>query len=395
MPMPILRLKKNEDRRLRSGHLWIFSNEIETSVTSLDSFEPGELALVQDSKGKSLGTAYVNPKTLICARILNMEPECKIDCNYFENRLAFALCMRNKIFNKPYYRLIHGEGDWLPGLVIDRYSDHCVIQTNTAGMERHKDIILDAVRKVISPRVIIFKNDSSSRELEGLESYVESAWGSPDERLPIEENDVPFEVHLLSGQKTGWFFDHRLNRLRMRAYAASNRVLDVFSYIGGWGIQAAVAGATNIVCVDASKTALEQVSSNAALNGVNTRVETISGDAFKILTELRHSEKKFDVVILDPPALIKRRKDITEGISAYLRLNKLAMQLVNKAGILISASCSFHLSADGLKQIVARSAKALRRSAQIIEQGHQGPDHPVNPAMPETDYLKAFFVRLD
>jgi len=246
---------------------------------------------------------------------------------------------------------------------------------------------------VLKPRAILLRNDSSVRAMEELEETVEVAHGEVPETVLIEENGVKFEVPL-AGQKTGWFYDHRDNRARAARYVKGARVLDVFSYIGGWGITAAVAGAREVICIDSSAPALDQVERNAILNGVRETMGTIEGDAFEALKALRAEREQFDVVIVDPPAFIKRRKDIKAGSEAYRRLNQAAMQLLGKDGILVSASCSHHLSRDSLMDTLQQSSRHLDRSLQIIEQGHQGGDHPIHPAIPETEYIKCLVGRV-
>lgn len=386
-------LKKNEERRLRNGHLWVYSNEVDVARTPLTAFEPGQAVVIQDSDGKALGSGYVNPHSLICARLVSRDAEQPLDKSLLVHRLNIALSLRERLYDKPFYRLVYGESDFLPGLVVDRYGDVVVAQLNTAGMEARKQAVVEALVKVLKPRAILLRNDSSVRAMEELESTVEVAHGEVPERVLIEENGCQFEVPL-SGQKTGWFYDHRDNRARAQRYAKGARVLDVFSYIGGWGIAAAVAGAREVLCLDSSAPALDQVERNAALNGVSEKMGTIEGDAFEALKALRAEREQFDVVIVDPPAFIKRRKDIKNGSEAYRRLNQAAMQLLGKDGILVSASCSHHLSRDSLVDILQQSSRHLDRSLQIIEQGHQGGDHPIHPAIPETEYIKCLVGRV-
>jgi 23S rRNA (cytosine1962-C5)-methyltransferase len=387
-------LKRNEDRRLRAGHLWIFSNEVDTAKNPLRQYQPGEQVVVLDDKGKSLGVAYVNPHSLIFARIVSRSTQYLLDQSLLVHRLNIALSLRQRCFAQPYYRLVFGESDFLPGLVVDRFDHSVVVQLTTAGMEYVKDDIVAALDKVVNPSCIIFRNDSSIRDLEGLQSYVETAKGDTPATIALEENNTCFEFNPLSGQKTGWFYDHRMNRQQLRKYVEGLRVLDVFSYIGGWGVQAANAGAKEVVCVDSSQTALEQLQSNAQLNRCLDTVTVIKDDAFTALKCLHEEKQRFDVVVLDPPAFIKRKKDHKQGVSAYVRANQLAMQLLSKDGLLLSASCSYHLKSQELTEVVAKTARHLDRSAQIIDQGHQGPDHPVHPAIPETDYLKALLLRV-
>ncbi len=389
-----LRLKKNEQRRLRAGHLWVFSNEVDIAHTPLSNFEPGQPVSIEESNGAVLGTGYVNPHSLISARLVSRDPGYVLDQSLLVHRLNIALSLRERLFDKPYYRLVYGEGDALPGLVVDRFGDVLVAQLTTAGMERVKAEVIAALQKVIKPRAIVLRNDTSGRALEGLPNYIETARGVVPELVRLEENGVLFDIPVLSGQKTGWFYDQRMNRARMQCYVKNRRVLDVFSYLGGWGVQAAAAGASEVVCVDSSQAALDQLRHNAALNHVAERVKALHSDAFAALKALRAERQKFDVVILDPPAFIKRKKDLKQGLQAYHQLNQMAMQVLAKDGVLISASCSYHFEASALQDVLLQTSRHLDRNLQILEQGQQGPDHPIHPAIPETRYLKAFFTRV-
>lgn len=389
-----LRLLKNEDRRLRAGHVWVFSNEIDTKVTPLSGFEPGQPVVIEDAAGHALGTGYVNPHALICARLMSRDTNYVLDQSLITHRLKIALSLRARLFAEPYYRLVFGDSDALSGLVVDRYADVCVAQIATAGMERLKEEIVAALEKVIRPRAILWRNDASIRELEGLPSYVENARGDVPETVTLEEHGVKFEVPLAGGQKTGWFYDQRMNRARLSRYVNGARVLDLFSYLGAWGLQAARAGAESVLCADSSAAAAERIFRNAEANRLSERVSVEREDAFELLKRLRAARERFDVVVLDPPAFIKRKKDFKEGVEAYRRLNQMAMQVLSKDGILISCSCSTHLGRDELRDILLRSSRHLDRFLAIVEEGHQAPDHPMHPAIPETAYLKAFFVRV-
>lgn len=391
---PSLRLNKNEDRRLRAGHVWVFSNEVDTKLTPLTAFEPGQSVLIEDAAGHVLGSGYVNPHALICARLVSRDPKYILDQSLLTHRLNIALSLRERLFDTPYYRLAFSDSDGLPGLVVDRYGDVLVAQITTAGMEKLKSEIVEALKKVIRPAAILFRNDTSIREMEGLTNYVETALGEVPEFVPLEENGVKFSLPLHTGQKTGWFYDQRPNRTRFRHYIKGQRVLDVFSYLGAWGVQAAAAGAASVLCVDSSSKAVEGITRNAELNGVADKVSVEKEEAFEILRRLRGARERFDVVVLDPPAFIKRKKDIKEGTKAYLRLNQMAMQVLSKDGILVSCSCSYHLHRDDLRDILLKGSRHIDRFMEIIEEGHQGPDHPMHPAIPETGYLKAFFARL-
>ncbi len=393
MQLAPLILKKNEERRLRQGHLWVYSNEVDVARTPLTAFTPGQPVAIQGIDGKVLGSGYVNPHSLICARLVSRDPAHLLDRSLLVHRLNIALALRERMFARPYYRLVYGESDGLPGLVVDRFDDVLAVQLNTAGMEVMKAEVVAALEKVVKPRAILLRNDSPARALEGLDSYVESALGEAPERVAIEENGVRFEAPLLTGQKTGWYYDHRDNRARLGRYVRGARVLDVFSYVGAWGITAGVAGADHVTCIDASGRALDQVQANAALNGLADKVTTIEGDAFEALKALRAERERFDVVIVDPPAFIKRKKDAKEGVQAYRRLNQAALQLLGKDGVLVSASCSFHLQREVFVDLLHQSARHLDRHWQMLEQGHQGPDHPVHPAIPESDYIKCIIGR--
>ncbi len=389
-----LRLIKNQDRRIRAGHCWIYSNEVDIRATPLKDFTPGQTVEIFNHQEKWLGSGYVNPNSLICARLVSRDREHPLSDSLLVHRLKIALAMRERIYPKPYYRVVFGESDGLPGLVVDRYGDQVVVQITTAGMEKLKQEIVDAIEKVLKPTGILLRNDSSVREQEGLERYIELASGQVSEQLTVEENGLKFQTHSQEGQKTGWFFDQADNRTRMARYIHGGRVLDVCSYVGAWGVQAAAKGAEHVVCVDTSVSALEMVTANAELNGLSDRVDTLQANAFDSLRDLRAEREHFDLIVLDPPAFIKRRKDKKEGALAYRRLNQAAMQLLSKDGILITSSCSHHMSAEELQQLVQQGGRHCDRSLQLLEQGQQGPDHPIHPAISETAYLKTFYLRV-
>lgn len=392
--LPSLRLKANADRRLRAGHLWVYSNEIDVAATPLTAFEAGDQAILEAAGGKPLGIVAMSPNNLICARLLSRDLKHELDKSLLVHRLNVCLSLRERLFDTPCYRLVYGDSDLLPGLVVDRFFDILVVQLASATMERHKDEVLAALIQVLKPSGILLKNDSSARDAEGLQRYVETAYGQVPEWVALEENGVKFEAPVIEGQKTGWFYDHRMNRARLAPYVQGKRVLDLFSYIGGWGVQAAVFGASEVFCVDASGFALDGVERNAALNGLAEKVTCVEGDVFAALRELKAAEERFDVVIADPPAFIKRKKDIKNGEAAYRRLNEMAMRMLNKDGILVSASCSMHLAEDSLHQILLQSARHLDRNIQLLERGAQGPDHPEHMAIAETRYIKSLTVRL-
>lgn len=390
--IPDLRLKRGEDRRLSAGHLWVFSNEVDTQRTPLTAFDAGALVRVINDRDKFMGYAYVNPRSLISARILGRDAAFLPVKSLLVHRLQVALSLRERLYPKPCYRWVYGESDGLPGLVLDRFGDVVVGQIATAGMEAMKDEIQQAVLKVVGPGTLLWKNDSGARDLEGLSHYVEVAHGTLPDSVVVEESGVRFQVPVSTGQKTGWFFDQAANRASLLKYVKGARVLDVFSYLGAWGLGALKAGAAEVTCVDSSAGALESLERTAAANGLQPKV--IKGDAFDVMEALQNDKQRFDVVIIDPPAFIKRRKDIPKGEAAYKRLNQLAMQLLGRDGILSTNSCSYHLAPEGLSTAIQRAARHLARFAQIIETGGQAPDHPVHPAIPETRYLKSFVCRV-
>ena len=390
--LPVLRLKHHEERRVAAGHLWIFSNEVDTAATPLTAFAAGSYAAVRSDRDKFLGYAYVNPHSLIAARIVGRDRAFAPGPSLIVHRLNVALALRERLYREPYYRLVHGESDALPGLVVDRFGDVLVAQIATAGMELHKGAIVAALEKVLKPRVIVFKNDSGARELEQLDKYVEAARGELPEFVTVREGGLTFSAPLAAGQKTGWFYDQAANRRQfLPLIAGAKRVLDVFSYVGAWAVAAARDGA-EVTAIDSSAHALEAASRNAAANGV--ALQAIRDDAFDAMDALHAANEKFDAVIIDPPAFIKRRKDAPKGEAAYKRLNQLAMQLLTRDGLLVSCSCSYHLAPEVLTDAIQRGGRHIGRFVQILATGGQAPDHPVHPAIPETRYLKAFLCRV-
>ncbi len=391
--MQTMILRKGAEKRLKQGHLWVYSNEVDVKKTPLKGFGAGEQCLVESHSGQFLGVAFVNPNTLICGRLFSRDRKAVFDRSLLAHRLNIALSLRETRFDVSCYRLVYGDSDGMPGLVIDRFGDDLVVQISIAGMEALKDDIVSVLEKKLKPRSILVKNDGKMRESEGLESYVEQAVGELQD-AELVENGVQFLAPVEQGQKTGWFYDHRLGRAALKPYVQGKKVLDLFSYVGGWGVQAAAFGAAEVTCVDSSKLALDYVHKNAELNGVQERVSTIEGDVFEVCKALREEGERFDVVIADPPAFIPRRKDQKAGEVAYQRLNQIAMRLLNKDGLLVSGSCSMHLQEATLLEIVRKTGRSLEKELQLIERFPQGPDHPIVPAIPETNYLKAMFFRV-
>jgi len=390
--LPPLVLKRKEERRLLAGHLWIFSNEVDVEATPLVSFEPGAQVEVRASNGRFLGYAYVNPRTLICARLLGRDPDHPPGRSLLVHRLKVALALRKRLYAAPFHRLVYGEGDLLPGLVVDRYGDVLVAQIGTAGMEAMKAPIEEALVKVVAPAALLWKNDSPVRELEGLDRYVAAAFGRVPDLVEVPEGGVSFRVPLAAGQKTGWYFDQSANRALFASHCRGARVLDVFSYAGGFALQAKRAGAAAVTCVDSSAPALAAASGSADASGLE--VELIEGDAFESLMALGAERRRFGAVVVDPPSFIKRKKDHPKGLAAYRRVNQLAMQLLDRDALLMACSCSYHLAPRELVDSVQRGARHLGRFAQLIAVGAQSPDHPVHPAIDETRYLHAFLFRV-
>ncbi|BAO42988.1 class I SAM-dependent rRNA methyltransferase [Thiolapillus brandeum] len=394
MEIPVLFLKKGQERRLRAGHLWVYSNEVDSRRSPLKDFQPGEPVALMNHEEKWLAWAYVNPNSLICARIVSRRQDHLLDQSLLVHRIKVALGLRKRLYQQPCYRLLFGESDGVPGLVVDRFGDYLAVQISTAGMEAQKEAIVGALGKVLKPRGILLRNDMAVRELEGLERYVEVAAGDIPERVRLREGNCEFETSLFEGQKTGWFYDQAANRERLLPWVAGKRVLDLFSYAGAWGVRAARAGAASVTCVDSSASALDLVTANAALNGVEERVDTLREDSFSALKALRQDNQRYDVVLVDPPAFIKRKKDLKEGTLAYRRINEAAMSVLGKDGLLVSSSCSYHMDSERLLATLQQASRHRDRFLQMVERGQQGPDHPVHPAIPETAYLKTYYLRV-
>jgi 23S rRNA (cytosine1962-C5)-methyltransferase len=386
-------LRKGADRRLRGGHLWVYSNEVDSKRSPLGGFHAGDPVCVRSADGKLLGSAYMEPHALICARLYAPIEQRDLDQAFFKSRLQTALAGRQSAFEKPFYRLVYGDSDTLPGLVIDRFGDYLVVQLNNEGIERHREPLLQALIATVQPRGILLRGDSRSRREQGLSDDSAVVYGDVPRQVPLEENGVQFLAPVYDGQKTGWFYDHRMSRARLAPWVRGKSVLDVYSYIGGWGIQAAAFGATDVCCLDSSAQALEGVVANARLNDLEGQVTIRRGSAAETMAAMRAEGCRFDVVILDPPAFIQRKKDLKKGIAAYRRINELGLQLLQPGGLLVSASCSMHLSRADLISAMQQAAVRAGCQLRVVEQGGQGPDHPIHPAIPETEYLKAVFAR--
>ncbi|MEM7257202.1 MAG: class I SAM-dependent rRNA methyltransferase [Pseudomonadota bacterium] len=389
---PILRLKKNEERRLLAGHLWVYSNEVDTSVSPLTSFDTGAQVAVHTSRDQFIAMAYVNPRSLICARVYSHRRDQALDVGLLVSRLTAALQWRAQCYDNDCYRLVHGEGDWLPGLVVDRFGSHLVVQMNTAGMFQLIEPITEALQQVVAPQSILLKNSSATLSLEGLDAQTRVLAGEEVESVELQENGLTYRAPIRSGQKTGWFYDHRDNRLRLQSYCRGKRVLDAYSYLGGWGINALAGGADSCVAIDSSAQALAGAAENARINGFDSSWSGIEGDVSEVLKSLK--SERFDVIVLDPPAFIQRAKDKRKGLQKYISINSLAAGLLNDGGLLVSGSCSHHLPVDQLQKAVLQAGKGKNRSVQLVGVGGQAADHPVQAAIPETAYLKCVLSRV-
>lgn len=378
-------LKKGEDRRVRGGHPWIFSNEVESWQGGV---EDGGLVDVVDHRGAFLGRAYVNRHSLICARLLTRGRD-EVDTAFFVKRLERAKRLRDAVYpGEPAVRLVYGESDQLPGLVVDRYADQLAVQVLTLGMERRLDELKAALERVFQPKGAVLVADSPLRALEGLEQRRERWWGEVPERIEVEVGGFTLEVDLLHGQKTGLFLDQRENRKRAEARAQGRTALDVFCYQGEWSMHLLRGGATSVLAIDSSEPALALARANVARNGFADRVEFLRMDAFDILRRLEREGRRFGIVVMDPPALVKSRRAMAAGAKAYREHNRLAMSLLEEDGILVTCSCSHHLDDDLFRQVLLESARAARRPMRVLDWSGEAPDHPRLLAVPETHYLK-------
>ncbi|MET0279647.1 MAG: class I SAM-dependent rRNA methyltransferase [Steroidobacteraceae bacterium] len=391
--LPQLVLRRHEDKRIRGGHAWVFSNEIDTAATPLSSIDPGAAVMVLDHRRQFLAYALANPHALICARIMSRDVAVPIGSELLAARLRSALALRERYCGGRHYRLVYGESDGLPGLVVDRFGDVLVGQIATLAMEQRRALIEAALQEVVGMTTLVWKNDTGARDLEALPHEVHALAGEVPALVDVVEAGLSFQAPLGAGQKTGWFYDQTANRAALRGFLQpGSRVLDVCSYVGGWAVGALGAGAAAALCVDSSTAALDAATANALRNGHT--LETRRGDAFDVLEALHAEGRQFDVLVVDPPAFVKRRKDLPKGEAAYRKLNQLALRLAADEALLVSCSCSWHLPAEHLPELLQSAAASTGRELRIIAQGGQSPDHPVHPAMPETRYLKTLFARV-
>jgi 23S rRNA (cytosine1962-C5)-methyltransferase len=384
--MPAITLNKGEERRVAAGHPWIFSNQIDRIEGEIS---PGAACRVMDMNGSLVGVGYHNPRSLIACRLLARH-ETDIDAlAFFTARLRTALELRQSLYpNLCTYRLVHGEGDFLPGLVVDRYGDHLSLQLLTAGMDCRRELIVQALTEMLQPKGIIARNDVAVRTLEGLTEEVEVLAGNIPPLLETEEHGLKIAVDLAGGQKTGHFLDQKENHLLLRDLCTGREVLDCFCYSGSWGLHAASFGASRVTCLDISERAVGLVRKNAGLNGFTDIMEAEEVDVFQQLRDYKSKGRSFDVIVMDPPAFVKSKKALAEAEKGYLTINRRALELLRPGGHLITCSCSFHLGREQFHGLLAKAAQLARCQVRFVQWGRQAPDHPVLLAVPETEYLK-------
>lgn len=391
---PIVRLKPREGRRLRAGAPWAFSNEVVMDAET-KALAPGALVQVVGHDGRVFGTCYFNPKSLIALRRLDAAPDIAIDAGWFAARLARALAIREALYDKPFYRLVHAEGDHLPGLTIDRFDDVLVVQITTAGMEGLIEPLLAALDTVCKPEVVVLRGDAPARTLEGLDRDVRIAKGAMPDRLALEESGIRYFADLAHGQKTGWYFDQRDNRAFMATLVGGRSVLDAYSYAGGFALAAAKAGASEVVALDSSAPALVLGEEAAAANKLSARCRFVKADVFEELERLAGAGETFDIVIADPPPFVKAKKDLEAGAKAYRKLAKLAANVTAPGGFLLLASCSHNMPPDRFAYECAMGLMRAGREGRLLRQAGAAADHPVHPMLLETAYLKALVYALD
>ncbi len=391
---PSIALLAGRHRRAEGGHPWIYSNEIVMDAAA-KALAPGSLVTLRRANSSPLGVAMYNPHTLLAARLLDRDAVRPIGRRFFVRRIGRALKLRERVFDEPFYRLVHAEADGAPGLVIDRFGTVLVVQSNAAGMARLEPVVLDALGELLSPEAIVLRNDSPARALEGLASETRVARGSLDGPVEVHENGAVFHADLLAGQKTGWFFDQRDNRRFIAALAHDARVLDLYCFTGGFAVQAARAGAAAVLGIDRSEPALALAIEAAELNGVSRTCSFRRGEAFAEAGGLAAKDERFDIVIADPPAFAKSRKEVPAALRGYRKLARLAASVTAAGGILFVASCSFHVGAGDFAEAVRRGLADAGRAGRILRAAGADAGHPIHPALPETAYLKTLTLALD
>jgi 23S rRNA (cytosine1962-C5)-methyltransferase len=391
---PQVRILPGRHKRVAGGHPWAFSNELDMNAEA-KALPPGSLVVLTSHSGEAVGVAGFNPHSLIAARLIDRRPKTAIDTVWLTNRLRQCLELRDRLFDAPFYRLVHAEADGMPGLVVDRFGEMLSVQFNTAIMERLREPVLAALESGLSPSTIVLRNDSAVRKLEGLDSAVETFKGDLGAPVELTEYGVRFLADLAGGQKTGWFFDQRNNRRFMASLSRGARVLDVYSHTGGFAIPAAMAGAESVMAVDKSAPALALAEQAAELNDCGGRCDFVKADAFNEMERLVTAGERYGVVIADPPAFVKSKKDLSVGIKAYRKMMRLAARLTAPGGYLFVASCSHHMTAEMFDEQMRKTLADANRSARVLRRAGAAPDHPTNPFLPESGYLKSLALQLD
>jgi 23S rRNA (cytosine1962-C5)-methyltransferase len=391
---PQITLLPSGHRRAEGGHPWIYSNEIVMDAAA-KALAPGTLVTLRRTDGRPFGVAMFNPRTLIAARVLDRDSGRAIGKRFFTRRIERALKLRERLYDAPYYRLVHAEADGLPGLVIDRFGAVLVVQANAAGMDRLLPVITDALRDLLAPKTIVLRNDSPARTLEGLELETLVALGTIGGPVPVEEGGTVFAADVLAGQKTGWFFDQRDNRGFITGLAAGARVLDLYCYSGGFAVGAAHKGAAAVLGIDRSEPALALAAEAARRNGVAEACVFRRGDVFAEAAALATAGERFDIVIADPPPFARSKREVPAALRGYRKLARLAAQATAPAGFVFLASCSHNVEAADFAEAVRRGLVDAGRFARILRSTGASPDHPVHPALPESAYLKALTLTLD
>ena len=392
---PVIRLRpKMDPRRIRHGFPWAYANEVVTDRRT-KALAPGTLAVLEDEHRSPLALVTVNPNSKIIARVIDMDIQAQVDTDWFAQRLHRALALRERLYEQPFYRLVHAEADGLPGVIIDRFGDLLVIQPNAAWADTRIDMLAEAAMQVTGATTLIKNAGGRARSLEGLDDVTQVLAGQmPDAPIPVPMNGATYLADIAGGQKTGLFYDQRPNHALAKRVARDARVLDVFSHVGGFGLAALAGGATSALCVDGSAPALELAAQGAAAMGVSDRFEARQGDAFDVLAALGEEGATFDLVVCDPPAFAPAKAAVDAGVRAYERITRLAVPLVAEGGILVLCSCSHAVDLDKFRSACVRGIGRSGRSAALIHSGTAGPDHPLHPLLAESGYLKALFFRL-
>jgi 23S rRNA (cytosine1962-C5)-methyltransferase len=391
---PVVTLLAGGHRRVEAGHPWVYSNEVQMD-TAAKALVPGSLATLKRADGRPLGVAMFNPHTLLAGRLLDRDTAQPIGQRFLRRRLERALRLRERLYREPYYRLVHAEADALPGLVVDRYGDVLVVQSNAAGMDRLEAPLLEALTALLSPAAVVLRNDSPARTLEGLAQEVRIAVGQVDGPVAVEENGAVFPADVLAGQKTGWFFDQRDNRAFVGGLARGARVIDLYSYSGGFAIAAARGGAPSVTGIDRSEGALALAARAAERNGVAEICEFRRAEVFAEAAALAAASERFDLVIADPPAFARSRRDVPAALRGYRKLARLTAGLAAPGGIVFLASCSHNVAAADFAEAARRGLADAGRVGRVLRDAGAGPDHPVHMALPETAYLKSLTLALD